>query len=250
MGFLGKLFSKKKESNNVADLSILETDIHSHFIPGIDDGSSSMATTIEMLKNMKELGYRKVITTPHIMSDFFKNTPEIILSGLEKVRSELSMAKIEIEIEAAAEYYLDFDFERKLNEEKLLSFGNKKYLLFEISYVNAPENIGSVAFELQMQGYIPVLAHPERYPFWYKKFEKYEELKEKGMLFQMNINSLTGYYSSDTKKIAEQLIDKGMIDFLGTDCHHIGHIELMKQCRSEEYLSKLLDSGKLLNASL
>jgi protein-tyrosine phosphatase len=242
MGLLGKLFAKKTTTDVPADLSVLRTDVHSHFLPGIDDGAKTIEDSVAMIRTMHELGYRKVITTP-------RNTPEIIMGRLEEVRAALKEAGVDIEIEAAAEYYLDFDFERKLDEEKLLTFG-KNYLLFEISYMNPPDNLDHMIFKMQTSGYKPVMAHPERYNFWHSQFDKYEQLKDKGVLLQMNINSLTGYYSGSTKKISEMMIDKGMIDLLGTDCHHIGHLDLMKRCRYEKHLHKLLDSPKLLNSTL
>lgn len=242
------IFSRKEEFEP-ADLSRVGVDMHSHFIPAIDDGSKTLEDSVQMIGRMSELGYQKVITTPHIMSDFYRNTPEIIMAGLEKVRTACKEQNINIEINAAAEYYLDYDFEQKIETEPFLTFGDK-YLLFEVSYLNAPDNIDSVVFQLQMQGYKPVLAHPERYPFWFKKFEKYEQLIEKGALLQMNINSLTGYYSLDTKKIAEQMIEKNMISFLGSDCHHLGHLNLISQARKEKSLHKLLDSGTLKNHTL
>lgn len=249
MGLLN--FFKKKNIllDTPVDLSILGTDIHSHFIPGIDDGSKTIEESVEMITELYNLGYKKVITTPHIMGDFYKNTPEIILSGLETVRTALKNANIPIAIEAAAEYYLDFDLERKLDEGELLTFG-KKSLLFELSYLNAPENLMHFLFKLQTMGYKPILAHPERYNFWHNDFSKYEDLVEKGVKLQLNINSLTGYYSLATKRIAEQLIDKKMISYLGTDCHHMGHINLIKNVVREPYLKKLIESGTLLNNEL
>lgn len=249
MGLFGKLFAKKTTTAHAADLSILGTDVHSHFLPGIDDGAKSVEDSVKMITVMHELGYKKVITTPHIMSDFYRNTPTIITGKLEEVRAALKEAGVPVTVEAAAEYYLDFDFERKLSEERLLTFG-QNYLLFEVSYMNPPDNLDHVIFKMQTSGYKPVLAHPERYNFWHNNFEKYEQLKDKGVLLQLNINSLTGYYSLSTKKISEMMIDKGMIDLLGTDCHHTGHLELIKKCRYEKHLHKLLGSGKLLNSTL
>jgi protein-tyrosine phosphatase len=242
-------FKKNTRLKNPVNISQLNCDIHSHFIPGIDDGAKTMQDSVQMLSEMYQLGYKKVITTPHIMSDYFKNTPEIILNGLEKVRSELKTLNIPLEIEAAAEYYLDFDFERKLTEEKILTFGDN-YVLFEISYLNPPDNLFPIVFKMQTLGYKPVLAHPERYNYFHTDFSVYESFIEKGILLQLNINSLTGYYSDSTKKIAEQLIDKNMISFLGTDCHHEGHIGLIKKVVYEKSLLKLMESGTLLNHTL
>jgi len=250
MSFFSRIFSKSTRTNIPADLSVLKCDVHSHFIPGLDDGAQTMEDAIALTREFHKLGYKKVITTPHILSDGYPNTPEIILGGLEKVRVALKHEQIPIQIEAAAEYYIDFDFDRKIEREKLLTFG-KNYLLFEVSYLNPPDNLEQIIFKLLTRGYKPVLAHPERYNFWHDKFEKYEQLKEKGLLFQLNINSLTGYYSHATKKIAEMMIEKNMIDFLGSDCHHLGHVNLIKtKAVYQKSLHKLLESGKLLNNTL
>lgn len=246
---LFNFFKKNKRLKTPVDLSILGCDIHSHLIPNIDDGSKGIEDSVNMITKLHELGYNKLITTPHIMGDAYRNTPEIILGGLEKVRAALKENNIPVDISAAAEYYLDYDFERKLDNEKLLTFG-KNYLLFEVSYMNPPDNLYHVIFKMQTLGYKPVLAHPERYNFWHTDFEKYESFIDKGVLLQLNLNSLTGYYSFATKKIAEQMIEKNMISFLGTDCHHTGHIELMKNVVYEKHLEQLLNSGKLLNKTL
>ena len=246
---LFNFFKKTTRLETPVDLSTLGCDIHSHFIPGIDDGAKTIEDSVQMITELHKMGYKKVITTPHIMSDYYRNTPEIILGGLDKMRAALKEANIPIEVNAASEYYLDYDFERKLDEEKLLTFGDN-HLLFEISYMNPPDNLMHVIFKMQLHGYKPVLAHPERYNFWHTDFKKYETFIDKGVLLQMNINSLTGYYSISTKKIAEQMIDKNMISFLGTDCHHIGHIDLIKNVVYEKHLQKLMESGTLMNNRL
>ncbi len=242
-------FKKNKRLETPVDLSYVGCDMHSHFIPAIDDGSKTVEESVEMITEMHNFGYRKVITTPHTMSDYYKNSSATILAGLEDVKAKVTENKMPIIVEAASEYYLDFDFERKLDEEKLLTFGDK-YLLFEISYMNPPDNLFHIIFKMQMLGYKPILAHPERYNFWHTEFQRYEDFIDKGVYLQMNINSLSGYYSLATKKVAEQLIDKRMISFLGTDCHHIGHLKLMKETIYEPYLKKLIESGKLLNDTL
>ncbi len=250
MSFLSSLFGKSPRTNIPADLSVLKCDMHSHFIPGIDDGAETMEDAIALIREFHNLGYKKVITTPHILADGYPNTPEKIMNGLDQVRVALKTAGIPIRMEAAAEYYIDFDFGRKLSQEKLLTFGDN-YLLFEVSYINPPDNLEHIIFQLLTSGYKPVLAHPERYNFWHPKFEKYEDLRAKGVFFQLNINSLAGHYSPGTKKIAEQMIEKKMIDFLGSDCHHSGHINLIKtKAVYQKSLHKLLESGRLLNSTL
>lgn len=248
MNFLSRLF-KKETPVPPADLSVLKVDVHSHFIPGIDDGAKTIEDSIALITEFQNLGYQKVITTPHVMSDYYKNTPEIILSGLENVRKAARQAGLTIQIEAAAEYYLDPEFEKLVDAKNLLTFGNN-YVLFEMPFLSAPHNLYQCVFKLQANGYKPVLAHPERYSFWLNDFDKYIDLKEKGVLLQLNINSLTGHYSPETKKLAEKFIDLQMIEFLGSDCHNMNHAALMRHARVQKYLHKLVDSGNLLNTSL
>jgi len=245
MSFLKSLFgSKQKEEVYpvLTDLSVFHTDIHSHLIPGIDDGVKTLDESIEMIRGMMDLGIKKIITTPHIMSDYYKNTPDIIRRGLDDVRKELQRQNIKIEIDAAAEYYIDEGFLPKLEKKEIIAIQDK-YLLFEISYINPPDNLLSVIFEIQVAGYIPLLAHPERYPFWYNKFEEFQKIKEAGALLQMNTNSLTGYYGGGAKAIAEKMIDLNMIDFIGSDLHGQRHLDGLQKVVSEKHLHKLAAIG-------
>ncbi|MCW3086113.1 MAG: Capsular biosynthesis protein [Bacteroidetes bacterium] len=244
------IFKRNKRLQTPVDLSVLKCDVHSHLVPNVDDGSKGLDDSLSMIAELQAMGYSKIITTPHIMSDGYRNTPETILGGLEPIKAALKESNNNLDLSAAAEYYVDFDFERKIENEKLLTFGEKKYVLFEVSYLNPPDNLYHVIFKMQLQGYIPVLAHPERYNFWHMEFEKYQDFIDKGVLLQMNINSLTGYYSMPTKKVAEKMIEQNMISFLGTDCHHMGHINLMKEVVYEPHLQQLIGSGKLLNNTL
>ncbi len=245
MSLLHSIFGKKKKDESfiaLSDLSVFTTDIHSHLIPGIDDGVKTMDESIEMILGMQALGLKKIITTPHIMADYFKNTPDIIRRGLDDVRKELAKRKIDIEIDAAAEYYIDEGFLPKLKSKNIIAIQDK-YLLFEISYINPPDNLASIIFEIHVAGYTPVLAHPERYPFWYEKFEEFEKIKDAGALFQLNTNSLVGYYGGGAKYLAEKMIDRGMIDFIGSDLHGQRHLEGLQRVVAEKYLSKLSEVG-------
>jgi|SRR6185436_11825969 len=251
MSFIRKLFSNKPKEPDyppVSDYSSVITDIHSHLIPGIDDGVKTEEESAEMLRAFVSLGYKKVVTTPHIMGDHFRNTPEIILEGLEKIRQVAAREAIPISIEAAAEYYLDESFTEKLESKNVLTI-NGKYLLFEISYMNEPDNLSKAIFDISLAGYKPLLAHPERYPFWYSKFEEYHRLKEQGVLLQVNIGSIAGYYGMPPKKIAERMIDENLVDFIGSDLHGERHLHAMQMALKEKHLWKLLDNG-VLNAAL
>ncbi|MBK7112573.1 MAG: capsular biosynthesis protein [Flavobacteriales bacterium] len=249
MGLLGNLFGKQGSSLGPVDLGVLGVDIHSHFIPGIDDGAQTMEQSMELLSAMAELGYRKVITTPHNMADGYKNTPEIILGGLERVRDEVRQRGIAIEVDAAAEYYLDHELEKKVADRKILTFG-QEMVLFELPFISEPNMLLEIIFQMQTAGYRPVLAHPERYAFWYTDFTKYERLKERGVLFQLNMIALSGAYGPQAKQIAERLVDAGHYELLGSDCHNMNHVQAIKNTLTRPHLHKLIASGKLRNASL
>ena len=252
MSWISNIFtgtkSKEKHLGNI-DFSSIKTDIHSHLIPGIDDGVQTIEESISLLKSLQELGFKKVVTTPHIMGDYFRNTPENINAGLAEVRNAIKENELDIELYAAAEYYLDDSFIKKIEaKEKLLSI-NEKYILFEVSYINAPEKIYTVIFELTVQGYIPILAHPERYPYWYGNHAVYEKLHESGAKLQLNTNSLVGYYGPAAKKCAEYLIDHKMIEFIGSDMHGVRHLEALRKVPNEKYFRKLSEQG-VLNSTL
>ena len=244
-----KWFSKKNIEVDLdpLDFSVLKTDIHSHFIPGIDDGSPDMETTISLIKEMQGLGFKKVITTPHVMSDFYKNSSDIILKGLTDIRSELKVQNINMEIEAAAEYYIDYDFEQKIGKEKFLTFGDN-YILVELSFMEAPKNLFDIIFKLQLEGYKVVLAHPERYAFF--TMDDYEELVNRGVLLQINWLSIIGYYSPQIEQKTKDLIAADMVSFIGSDCHNMNHTELYKKCQTKKAWHDLNNSCKLLNNTL
>jgi tyrosine-protein phosphatase YwqE len=250
VGILSKIFGKKKERLiEPADISILNVDVHSHLIPGIDDGSQSMEETIELLTNFQKLGYKKVITTPHIMSDYYKNTPEIILGGLDEVRVALKEAGLTISIDAAAEYNLDADFEKIIDADDILTFGDN-YVLFELPFFQEPPMLNEIIWKLQTKGYRPILAHVERYSFWFKDWDKITELKDRGVLFQVNINSLTGHYGPEVKAMAERLIDENLINLVGSDCHNMNHMELTKKALTFPYLHQIIKKENLINKKL
>lgn len=250
MGILKSLFSKsEKQEITPVDFSAVVADMHSHLIPGIDDGAQDIEQSIHLIKELHALGFTKLITTPHIFWDIHKNTPESILPGLALLRAELKQRNIPVEIFAAAEYYLDENFESLIEKKQLMTFGNN-YVLFEISFASEPANLGRAIFNLHLQGYRPIIAHPERYEFWHTDFSKYEALADKDVLLQLNTNCLTGHYGKGVQRISEKLIDAGLISFIGSDCHHPGHIEMLQNVRTNPHLKKLMESGKLLNPTL
>lgn len=248
MTFLKKLFQGNKNTRT-ADLSLVGVDMHSHLLPGIDDGSPDMETTIFLLEKLVALGYKKAITTPHIMYDLYRNTPENIKEAEKNVKKAIAKNNINIKFEVAAEYLIDEGFEKLLAEKNLLTFGDN-YLLVELPYSGEPTNLGRILFDLQIKGYKIILAHPERYSYWHDNPDKYESLKEGGVFFQLNINSITRFHSSKTRKAASWLINQQMIDFLGTDLHNKAYIASIEKATKDPLLAKLLSSGKLKNVEL
>ncbi len=227
----------------------LHVDLHSHLIPGIDDGSKTMEESIELIKRLKSLGYNKIITTPHIMMHRYPNSSTDIKEGLTALQERVNQEQIDIEIEAAAEYYLDEHLMNLVAQYDILTFGDN-YLLFEMSYINHPVNLEDMVMVMIEAGYTPVLAHPERYVYMSKNFSKYAALKALGVHFQLNINSLAGYYSEEIQKIAFQLVDAGMINFVGSDTHRMRHLDILKPVIKSKVYRDLFQKNKILNNTL
>jgi len=225
------LFGKK----NIQKVPILRNDLHSHLIPGIDDGSQSIEDTLEILHMMSNLGYKKIITTPHIMADTYRNSTKCILDGLATLREAIFYANIDIKIDVAAEYYLDELFLERLNNGDILTLGGG-YLLFETSYISKPINFEEIIFKMTMKGYKPLLAHPERYRYISHPKKIYSRMKELNIYFQLDINSLGGYYGKDALRLAKLLSRWGMIDFLGSDIHYKKQVLYLESVfKSREY---------------
>lgn len=199
-------------------------DIHSHLLPGIDDGAKTIDDTEFLIKSLNNFGITKFITTPHVMNTIYPNSSEKITTTLTTTISELSEKNIQIPLKAAAEYFMDDSFLEKLKSEKLLTLKDN-YVLVEMSYMNPPIDLYDIIFEIQVAGYKPVLAHPERYFFYHKSIEEYLKLKKSGCLFQLNLLSTVGYYGADAAKITDVLLKKKMFDFVGSDVHHKNHIQ-------------------------
>lgn len=219
--FLNK---KKKNQTNLRIGDILRTDMHSHLIPGIDDGAPDIDTSLNLIKGLIDLGYTKLITTPHIMSDYYLNTPYIINDGLKELREAVKKEGLNVEINAAAEYYVDEYFEERLEKEALLTLQGKMVLI-EQSFTEEYPRLRDVTFKMQLKGYKPVLAHAERYPFYANDKPKYEILKAAGCILQVNLLSLQGYYGKVERNAANFLLKNGLAELLGTDCHHDRHIK-------------------------
>jgi tyrosine-protein phosphatase YwqE len=224
MGIFRGLFGGKKKDEAAGPVrGPVLVDIHTQLRPGIDDGVDNWEESLAIIHQLMELGYKKAITTPHIMADFYHNTPEIINPLLAELNGLLKEKNIDFKVEAAAEYYIDENLDGIIKSGNLLSFGDR-YVLIETSYLVESQLLTQTIFNLKVAGYNPVIAHPERYQYMFTDFEKYKALYQQGVNFQINLASLGGYYGKESKKMAEKLIKEGMVQFVGTDVHHMKHI--------------------------
>jgi tyrosine-protein phosphatase YwqE len=237
------------KKNQTTETPVILTDMHSHILPGIDDGAATLEESLLIIRRLMDMGYKKLIATPHIMSDFYKNTPAKIHACLAEVQHAVAEKGWDVEIAAAAEYYLDeFFIDMLRNNQPMLTFGSR-YLLFETSFINEPAFLAEAVFLMQSLNYKPVLAHPERYMYLQHDFNKCIELINNGVLLQINLNSLAGAYSLPAQLLAEKLIEHSMVSFAGTDCHSFKQTKLLETTRTKKSYHKLLEAG-LLNQIL
>ncbi|MGF7229978.1 tyrosine-protein phosphatase [Arachidicoccus sp.] len=229
-----------KNSNSVKNnWNFIQTDIHSHILPGIDDGAGKIEDSLALIDAMRKKGFKKMIATPHISEDLYPNTKEVILQQRDLVRQKIAALQWDIEIDAAAEYMIDERFIALTeSSEKLLTIAGNMVLV-EMSYLVESPFLNNALFAMQVHGYQPLLAHPERYNFYHHQLEKYDELKERGCLFQLNTIALSGYYGKNVKKTAEYLLNKNMYDYCGSDIHHLRHVKALNSVLDLKYFQQV-----------
>ena len=232
------LFKTKKDPQTSQPFPVT-TDIHSHILPGIDDGSPDIETSLQLIKGLYNLGYRKLVATPHVIGDFYRNNPVIINAQLEKVKNACRESNIDIDLSAAAEYMLDDYFLQVLKKKEILPV-HGSIILTELPYSVIPMNVNEIVFEIITAGYRPILAHPERYFYYHNNFDEYSRLKELGFSLQVNLLSLTGYYGVVVAKAAKFIFENGLADYVGTDMHHIRHLEALSSKQTNVILNKYL----------
>ncbi|MDA0686697.1 MAG: histidinol phosphatase [Bacteroidetes bacterium] len=225
-------------------------DFHNHILPGIDDGAPDTEQSLILIRGLQELGFDRIHASPHIIADTHPNSPKTIEAARQKLSQAIEAQGMTLSIHAAAEYMLDDVFLSNLKaKQPLLRLGGDRVLV-EFSYIQKPDHVESYSFEMQIQGYEPVLAHPERYGYYHRDFEYYEYLKGLGFEFQLNLLSLTPYYGRDVQKAAERLLKAGMYDFACTDMHHERHLEAMRAHFDKGKLQDLFDKYELKNDEL
>lgn len=240
----------KKKGN--ADTIPFETDMHSHLLPGVDDGAPDSLASLSLIRSLQELGYRKLITTPHIYHELYPNSPDTLAPAYERLKVEMASAGLDIPIRFAAEYFLDDHVDALLKSGEPLLTVHDNWVLVETSFVQAPLDLDRRLFDIQVAGYKPILAHPERYPYLHMDKQKYHEYRERGILLQINLLSLTGYYGKPMAEAARYLIKNELVDLVGTDTHHERHALALRKGAGllTDQLEPLLRKDKLLNGAL
>lgn len=242
------LFKKKEVKRTVSfDYSTVVTDMHSHVLPGIDDGAQNVEESIFLIKKMMALGIKKIIATPHVMIDYYRNDADSIGNALTTLKAALKEQNIDIDISAAAEHYFDETFEKRIEDRKVFTMGDN-YALFELSFVTQPSNLISIIQKMKEAGYKPILAHPERYA--YMDIEQMKTIRSWGCDLQLNTIALSGYYGKHAKRIAEEMVDNQIVDFISSDMHHPRHAAAFESTLAMPYLEKLLFDYPLKNVML
>lgn len=239
-------FFNKKEENLFEQIKV---DIHSHLLPRLDDGVKTFEESLLILEKMKRAGYQKAIITPHVIQETYPNTSKQILNALQSLRARIRINQLDMEVEAAAEYHIDEAFIKMMESgENFLTFG-RNYILIETSFYNEPVYLKDVIFKLKANGLRPILAHPERYVYFQNNLKLLKDIADMNILFQVNMNSLAGFYDKAAQKLAEWMIERNMVNFLGSDCHNLKHLEHLETLAQNKFFKKAVKSG-LLNNSL
>ena len=222
--------------------------MHSHILPGIDDGCKTAEDSLTLLSRLSAVGLSTFYFTPHIFQDMYPNSAETIVPAFQSLQGIAPQAPL---AGYAAEYMVDGYFESAIEkEEKPLLTLPGKHVLIEMSYIQESKNIEKVIFDLQIKGYRPILAHPERYVFYHENPKAIERFKDLGCLLQLNVLSVFGYYGSREKKVAKYLLDRGLIDFVGTDTHHERHVHMLERGLKKENIKSYFKKCSLKNQTL
>jgi len=238
-------FFKKKQTTPNASLAFIGTDMHNHLLPGIDDGSPDVETSLRLMQGLMDLGYDRFYCTPHVLGEVHPNTPATIGDAFQKLQTSVAEENFPVTLGYSAEYMTDYEVEEIINSGNLVTLPDNNVLI-EMSYAVESPNIKEVIFQLQTKGYKPILAHPERYPYYFSRFDTYESFLDAGADLQINILSLSGYYGKDTKKIAEKLLQADFITWVGTDLHHDRHLAAIKELAASSKIVKQLEKIKNL----
>lgn len=239
----------KQKVFSAIDYFPLVTDIHSHILPGIDDGSPDVQTSIKLIEGLIKLGIKQSVATPHIIGDLYRNDATSINNSLSLLKKEILEKQIDFKVSAAAEYMLDAYFLELLSTKIPLLTVKNNIVLTEFSYADKPYNVEQIVFAIITEGYQPILAHPERYGYYHNDFKQYNFLNELGFLLQVNLLSLTGYYGKPAAKAANYIIKNNLASFVGTDLHHERHLNALSDNKNKTLFKEALNS-KIFNEDM
>jgi tyrosine-protein phosphatase YwqE len=228
--------------------------MHCHLLPRVDDGSKSEEETATCMRVMRAAGFDKIFCTPHYQFPRFPNVEEDILERFDNLKIDLAtngVKKDEVpELTGiAGEYRIDSGFQQRIEDNKFLLIGGK-YLLVELSLHQQVMGVEQVLFDLQMKGYDMILAHPERYPYYSSSSHVLEHFKDMGILFQINILSLGGFYGEGPRRKAFEMLENGWIDLMGTDMHNMLYAQALIDCTHDKKIEKVLSTHTFLNKSI
>lgn len=234
------MFSFFQKKHYLVDYLEGFVDIHNHILPGIDDGAKTVEDSIELIKAFGEFGVKNFICTPHIMHNYYDNTPETIKDAFTILKKKMAEEQItDVSVDYAAEHMIDDNFEEILEKGQVLPIGSQ-YLLIEMSYLQPSINFKEAIQQIASKKYFPILAHPERYIYLHNKTKKYSSYRNDGILFQLNLLSLSGFYGKDIHKTAYRLLEEDLINFVASDIHNRQQLNYLKELKISSKLLKIL----------
>jgi tyrosine-protein phosphatase YwqE len=243
---------KPKVKTAIPTFAPLEVDIHSHILPGVDDGSKSNEESIVCMQVMHDAGFKNIICTPHYQYPRFPNEESDILNRYDNLKlniMSIKPANIPQFKGVAGDYRVDSGFSQRIEQNKFLLVGNR-FLLIEFSLHQQVMGLEQIMFDIQMKNHEIILAHPERYPYYSSSAPKLQQFKDMGVYFQVNILSLIGFYGDGPRRKAFEMIEKGWVEFLGTDMHNTLYAQALIDASHDRKIIKLMEKHKFLNSQI
>lgn len=194
-------------------------DVHCHFIPGVDDGSKDVTTSINMAKKAESLGYNAIFATPHYIESAHETQKEDLLNSIEILNKMLEERNINVNIYSGNEIYYSRNVLELLQENKVCTLANSRYFLMELPFTGKVLGLTDLIQNITHFGYIPIIAHPERYDFVNKNYKELYDIIDAGALLQVNLSSITGYYGNKPKATVKKLLKNNMVSVIGSDSH-------------------------------
>lgn len=229
------------------------TDVHSHILFNIDDGSYSIEESIELLKKLQNIGFHDVILTPHyIKGSNYSANNQIKRKQFNLLKETIKEHNLKINIHLGNEIFISNDILNLLETDEISSLNNTKYLLIELPFHNQILNLEDIIYEIKLKGYLPVIAHPERYTYFQENYKLVDNLKELDVMFQCNYVSILGYYGKSAEKLVKYMFKNKYVDYLGTDIHHLDRTfvvdnfdkikKQIKKVAGENYFNEIIEN--------